>query len=328
MREALARAHANIALVKYWGKRDEERILPMNGSISMTVDPFYVTTAVTFEDGLPEDRLVLNGLDAAAVDQRRVTTFLDRIRALARVDARAVIRSENHVPTGAGLASSSAAYAALAMAATRALGLNLSPTDLSKLARQGSGSASRSVYGGFVEWLKGNREDGEDSYAVPLAPPDYWDIRMVMAIVDSGPKSVSSRDGMRSVVETSPFYAGWQATVESDLAAVRNAILRRDFAVLGQVAEANAFKMHATTMGAVPPFTYWSGTTIEVIRRVQQMRGEGVPAYVTIDAGPHVVVLCEPQHASWVEASLAVVPGVKEVVQAGPGPDAREVDAW
>lgn len=327
MQEGTARAHANIALVKYWGKRDEALILPMNGSISMTVDRFYVTTCVAFDDGLSADRLVINGSEASAIDQRRVSQFLDLVRGLADTDSRALIRSINCVPTASGLASSSAAYAALAKASTLALGISYSPKDLSKLARRGSGSAARSIYGGLVEWLKGNRVDGSDCYAVPLAPPDYWDLTMVVALVDEGPKAISSRDAMRRVVATSPFYTGWLAAVESDISKVREAIVRRDFSILGETAEANAFKMHATAMGASPPFTFWQGSTIEVIRCVQRLRADGIEAYVTIDAGPHVVVLCRKGDAGVVEAALSSVDGVKHVIVTGPGPDAYQVES-
>ncbi|MDA8204462.1 MAG: diphosphomevalonate decarboxylase [Thermaerobacter sp.] len=325
MKQAVARAHANIALVKYWGKRDDRLILPMNGSISMTVDKFYVTTSVTFDQRLTADSLIINGSQAARDDQARVSEFLNLVRKWAKTDERAVIRSVNSVPVASGLASSSAAYAALAKAAALALGMPWSSAELSRLARRGSGSASRSIYGGFVEWLKGSRDDGSDSYAVPLAPPDYWDLVMVIARVDEGKKAISSRDGMRRVVETSLFYAGWLATVDSDLETVREAIGRRDFSALGKTAEMNALKMHATALGADPPFIYWSGATVEVIRRIQRLREEGIEAYVTIDAGPHAAVLCRKADAGAVRAALAEVHGVKEIIATEPGPGVRSV---
>ena len=325
MKEATVRAHANIALVKYWGKRDEELILPMNSSISMTIDRFYVTTHILFDDRLSADSFVLNGTVASRSDHKRISKFLDLVRVLVDTHAHAAIRSINCVPTAAGLSSSSAAYAALATAATVALGLRLTPTELSKLARQGSGSAARSIYGGFAEWLMGTRNDGNDCYAVPLASANEWNVCVVVVIVDEGSKAISSREGMRRVVATSPLYADWLDTVESDLKAARTAIQQHDLPALGQVAEANALRMHATTLEADPPFTYWLQATIEVIHRVQNLRTKGIPAYATIDAGPNVVVLCEQQYISCVQEAASSVKGVKQVLIAGPGPGVREM---
>lgn len=325
MKEATARAHANIALVKYWGKRDEDLILPMNGSISMTIDKFYVTTHVAFDEKIPEDSLVIDGREASAIDRKRVSKFIDLLRALAGTNAHAAIRSSNCVPAAAGLSSSSAAYAALATAATLALGLSLAPTELSKLARQGSGSAARSIYGGFVEWLRGTRDDGNDCYAVPLAPANNWNLNMVIVIVDEGSKLISSREGMRRVVATSPLYAGWLASVESDLKMARTAIQQHDLPALGHVAEANALRMHATTMGAYPPFTYWQRATVEVIHRVQALRSKGIQAYATIDAGPNVAVLCEQQCVACVQDAVSSVRGVRQMLVAGPGSGVREI---
>lgn len=325
MREATVRAHANMALVKYWGKRDEELILPMNSSISMTLDQFYVTTHIIFDDQMPADSLVLNGIVASSSDHKRISKFLDLVRVLADTNARAAIRSINCVPMAAGLSSSSAAYAALASAATLALGLRLTPTELSKLARQGSGSAARSIYGGFVEWLMGTRNDGDDCYAVPLESANDWNLYVVIVIVDVGAKLISSREGMRRVVATSPLYADWLNTVESDLKVARTAIQQHDLPALGHVAEANALRMHATTMGAYPPFTYWQWATVEVIHRVQVLRSKGIQSYATIDAGPNVAVLCEQQSVAFVQDAVSSVRGVSQILVAGPGPGVREI---
>ena len=200
--------------------------------------------------------------------------------------------SYNRVPRASRLAYSSAVYAALTKASALALDMPWSSIDLSTLARLGSRSAARSIYGGFVEWIKGARSDGDDSYAVPLTPLDYWDLSIVIVVVGHGAKSVSSREGMKRVVDTFLFYAGWLATVEADLNAVRAAILLRDFSTLGQISEANAFKMHTTALGATPPFIYWTGTTLDVTQSIQRWRMQGLEAYATIDVGAHVAVLC------------------------------------
>ncbi len=318
--QATARAHTNIALIKYWGKRDEELLLPMNNSISMTLDKFYTTTSVTFAENLQNDSFTLNGDTANEDECLKVSRFLDEVRRFCNFQMHASVASENNVPTAAGFASSASGFAALAAAATRATGCDLSESALSKLARLGSGSACRSIYGGFVEWKKGEQADGSDSYGVPLINQDYWDLRILATILVRDPKSISSREGMRRTVETSPYYGGWLATVESDLLVAKDAILRRDFELLGRVTEANALKMHATTLAANPPFTYWQSATLSVMRCIQEMRSSGLPAYFTIDAGPNVKVLCEASIAEKVRQTLMLVPGVLDVIACGPGP--------
>jgi diphosphomevalonate decarboxylase len=310
----------NIALVKYWGKRDEALFLPTNGSLSMTLDGLFTTTTVAFDAALAEDVFVRDGQEPRGEEARRVTAFLDRVRGLAGHTLRARVVSRNDVPTAAGLASSASGFAALAAAASRAAGLDLDEAALSRLARQGSGSACRSVFGGFVEWRRGTRHDGLDSHGIPLAPPSHWDVRLVVTRLSEARKDHSSRDGMRATVRTSPLYPGWLATVEQDLAEARGAVAARDMEALGHVAERSALKMHATTLGAQPPFTYWLPTTLAVMHAVWELRRSGVPAWLTIDAGPNVKVLTSPDAEERVAAALAAVPGVAGLVRCAPGP--------
>lgn len=320
MMQATARAHTNIALIKYWGKRNESLILPMNGSVSMTLDEFYTTTTVTFRENLGHDVFVLNGKEENYKEQEKVSSFLDLVRILGKSQLHAEISSINRVPTSAGLASSASGFAALAAAAVKALGLDLSGPELSRLARQGSGSACRSIYGGFVEWQRGELSDGSDSYGVQLAAKDYWDLRILVTILERSPKEISSRDGMRRTVETSPFYPGWLSTVDEDLKLAKEAILRRDFDALGRVTEANALKMHATTLAASPPFTYWQSATLSVMNEVSRMRTAGLSVYFTMDAGPNLKVLCEPKDESSARDILLSVPGVQDVISCKLGP--------
>ncbi|WP_430789189.1 diphosphomevalonate decarboxylase [Virgibacillus flavescens] len=313
--KATAKAHTNIALIKYWGKRDESLILPMNSSLSLTLDAFYTETTVTFNDSLTEDVFILDEEKIEGEQYTKVSTFLDLIRNFAdRQGLYAEVRSTNAVPTAAGFASSASGFAALAAAATRALGLQVDESTLSRLTRQGSGSACRSVYGGFVEWEKGSEVDGSDSYAVPVAPKDHWDVRVAAVVLSSKMKKVSSRVGMRRTVETSPFYTGWVDTIPTDLGRIKEAIQERDFKRLGEIAEANCQKMHATTLGANPPFTYWHDTTMTVMQTVQALRDKGVPAYFTIDAGPNVKVLYQPENEDFIEETLRQIPGVSNVI--------------
>jgi diphosphomevalonate decarboxylase len=318
--KATARAHTNIALIKYWGKRDERLFLPTNPSVSLTLDGLYTETRVAIDPTLTADAFTLNGAPGVGKEAHQVAAFLDKLRGLSGMAAFARVDSLNHVPTAAGLASSASGFAALAAAGARAYGLDLDETALSRLARQGSGSACRSIFGGFVEWRMGERPDGLDSHGVPLAGPDHWNLRMVVSVLEDKPKPIKSRDGMRETVKTSPFYPGWLATVGADVAEAKSAIARRDFTALGTVAEANALKMHATMLGATPPFTYWQPATVALMQAVWELRASGVEAYLTMDAGPNVKVLCLPEQESAVSAALQAVPGVRSLIACGPGP--------
>ncbi|MHA6253161.1 diphosphomevalonate decarboxylase [Oceanobacillus sp. CAU 1775] len=319
--KATAKAHTNIALIKYWGKRNEEIILPTNSSLSLTLDGFHTTTTVDFQEDLTEDKFLLNDEEVTGEAFRRVTTFLDLIRELAnKKELYANVHSINKVPTAAGLASSASGFAALAAAGTKAIGLELSDMELSRLTRQGSGSASRSIYGGFVQWEMGEKEDGSDSYAIPVAPKEHWDVRMAAVVLSATMKKISSREGMRRTVETSPFYDGWLKSLPEDLENIKEAIQAKDFIRVGEIAEANALKMHATSLGAKPPFTYWIDSTIRVMHRVEELREQGIPAYYTMDAGPNVKVLYLPEHEAIVQKALQEVPGVTDVILSKPGP--------
>lgn len=326
--EAIARAHTNIALIKYWGKRNTQLFLPTNSSLSITLDHFYTETKVQFSDQFEKDSLILDGSQVSDQEMGKITAFLDHVRNIAGTRVFAKVTSVNHVPTAAGFASSASGYAALAAAASKALQLDLTGTELSALARQGSGSASRSIFGGFVEWQKGEKTDGTDSFATQILDEKAWDISVLSVVVEAGPKSVSSRDGMQRTVETSPFYAGWLATVAEDLQQMKEAINARDFTKLGEIAEANAMKMHATTLGAKPPFLYWQSATLDVMQKVMELRQQGLEAYFTIDAGPNVKVLCKPEQEHTIKKKLAAVASVRDVVVCHPGPGIQYLSEW
>jgi len=339
---ATAVAGTNIALVKYWGKRDPVLNLPATGSLSLTLDRLGTRTRVAFDGGDgTRDRVALNGADADPKVSARVSAFLDRVRARAGIDAHATVVTDNSVPTASGLASSASGFAALALAATRAAGLDLAPAELSVLARLGSGSAARSIFGGFVEMARGTRADGTDATAHPLEAEagagthigahigDGWEVRLVVAMTAAGEKAIGSTAAMTHTAQTSPFYESWIASVDGDLAAARAAITRRDLAALGTVAERSALRMHATALAADPPIIYWNPATIAAIARVRALRDESpaTSAFFTIDAGPHVKVLCGAGDADRVAAALASVPGVLRTLIAAPGPGARIVEA-
>ena len=290
-----ARAHTNIALIKYWGKADEALIIPMNNSLSVTLDRFYTETRVTFDETLTEDQLILNGEAVNAKESAKIQRYMEMIRKEAGISEHALIESENFVPTAAGLASSASAYAALAGACNEALQLGLSDKDLSRLARRGSGSASRSIYGGFAEWEKGN--DDETSFAHRVEA-DGWEneLAMVFVVINNKSKKVSSRSGMSLTRDTSRFYQYWLDHVEPDLKETKAAISQKDFKRMGEVIEANGLRMHATNLGAQPPFTYLVQESYDAMRIVQECREAGLPCYFTMDAGPNVKVLIEKKN--------------------------------
>jgi len=318
-----ARSNVNVALVKYWGKRDASLNLPATGSISVTLDGLSVDAEVGFGDS-STDELTIDGEPARGAERERLVGFLDLLRHEAGRVERARVSTRSRVPRGAGLASSAAAFAALALAGSRAAGLRLEPPALSALARRGSGSAARSIFGGFVEWHRGDRADGTDSIAEPLLAPGDWDLRIVVALASLEAKAVSSRDGMARAA-ASPFYPAWVAGAETDLAEARAAVRARDLEALGHLAEHSALKMHAVGLAARPPLLYWRGATVECVHRVWALRAEGIPAFVTIDAGPQVKVLCAPGDAANVAQVLGDVPGVARVVTCAPGAGAEVV---
>jgi diphosphomevalonate decarboxylase len=320
-REVTAVAHPNIALIKYWGKRDEELVLPRTDSLSMTLDIFPTTTRVHLDGTAVHDRVTLNGAPATGEALRRVVAFLDLVRDRAGRSVRAVVDTENTVPTGAGLASSASGFAALALAAATAYGLDLDPASLSRLARRGSGSASRSVFGGFAVWHAGDGPDADlASYAEPVPAGDL-DPTLVVAVVDAGPKSVSSRAAMRRTVDTSPLYGPWAASSKDDLAAMRTALLRADLDAVGAIAERNALGMHATMLAARPAVRYLAPASLTVLDAVAQLREEGVSAYATMDAGPNVKVLCRRADADRVASVVrdAALGGSVHIARPGPG---------
>jgi len=321
---ATIRARSNIALVKYWGKRDVALNTPAVGSISITLDGLWTDTTVSFDESLSEDRLVLDGQERSG-ELARVSACLDLIRERAGVAARAAVTSRNNFPTAAGLASSASGFAALVGAATRALELDLSDRELSILARRGSGSAARSIFGGFVDMHTGLAADGNDSFAEPLLAAADWPLNVVVAITATGRKAVSSGSGMTRSAQSSPYYAEWVGTHEADMAAAREAILNRDFSEIARVAELSCLKMHAAAMTTEPPLLYWKGATLDCVHRIRELRDAGVPVFFTIDAGPQVKAVCLPEALPEVEARLRALSGVADLLVTGLGPGLEQL---
>jgi len=320
--EASAKAHSNIALIKYWGKREGELNLPAVGSISLTLQELFTISSLQFDSNLKADIVEINGKKASLPETERVSRFLDHFRKLAKIDSPFRVLSKNNFPTGAGLASSASAFASLALAANRATGLKLSKTQLSELSRIGSGSAARSIYGGFVEMSAGKRPDGSDAFALQLAKQDFWDVRVLIAITSEEKKEIGSTTGMKHTATTSPYYKSWIVTNKPDLDEMRQAILQRDFHKLGELSEFSCLKMHSVMLSANPGLIYWNGATLNCIHTIRSLRKENIPVYFTIDAGPQVKALCLKDNLQKIQTELEGINGVRRVIPSGLGPDA------
>lgn len=313
--QATARANSNIAFIKYWGNADEALRLPMNPSLSMNLDGLYTETTVRWHDAAT-DTLTINGEAANAKAAQRVSQHLDAVRARLGLDARADVVSANNFPMGAGIASSAASFAALTVAAVAAAGATLDERELSCLARLGSGSASRSVPTGFVEWTTGTTH--EESYAFTVAPRDHWALVDVVALVSAGHKDVGSREGHTSA-PMSEFQAARVATAQARLDACKAALLDRDFAAFATVVEHDSDMMHAVMMTSKPPLFYWLPASLAAMDAVRRMRADGLNVCYTLDAGPNVHCLCTAEDADAVEAAVAQIPGVQGVLRAAVG---------
>jgi diphosphomevalonate decarboxylase len=313
---ATARGSANIAFIKYWGNLDEHLRLPVNSSLSMNLDGLYAETTVEWRDNLDSDSLVLNGQAAPEPARLRVSAHLDAIRERTGIHGHAEVISSNNFPMGAGIASSAAAFAALTVAAVRAAGLSLSERVLTTLARLGSGSASRSVPTGLVEWHTASTH--EDSFAESIAPPEHWELIDVIAIVSSDHKTVGSREGHQSA-NSSDLQVARVAGAAKRLEVCKDAILNRDFAVLADVVEHDSNLMHAVMMTSRPPLFYWLPTTLTVMDQVRRWRADGLRVCYTLDAGPNVHCICIRNEADIVSERLRRVSGVVDVRVAGVG---------
>jgi diphosphomevalonate decarboxylase len=316
---AQARARANIALAKYWGKADAARNLPAVPSISMTLDPLVTETSVEFRSDLPSDEMILNGEPALAAEVTRTTTLLDRVRAESGVTMRARVSSKNHFPTASGLASSASGFAALAAAARAAAGLTYDAARTSDLARQSSASAARSVYGGYVELPAGKVGEHVLSAHV-LFPPEHFDLAIVVAVTAEGRKSVGSTDGMTHTRDTSPYYEAWVKSAPALADEVRTGLETRNLKRIGEAMEQSTLAMHACGIAAGPGLLYWQPATLAAFHRVRELRTEGVEVYATMDAGPHVKALCRARDVAKVAGALEAVPGVLRTLRATPGP--------
>lgn len=307
--QATARAHPNIAFIKYWGNRDSHLRLPASSSISMNLDGLFTETTVQWSDRQTSDTFVLNGAAQSGAPLARVSTHMDHLRQRLNITDKAHVESANNFPTGAGVASSAAAFAALTVAAVVAAGNQLDERELTTLARLGSGSAARSVPAGFVEWHTAKTH--EESYAETIFAPDYWDLVDVVAIVNTTHKARGSTEG-HSAADTSDLQPARIAGAAGRLAACKTAIRDRDFDAFAQVVEHDSNLMHAVMMTSRPPVFYWQPASLALMQRVRDLRADGVRVCYTLDAGPNVHCICVRDDAAEVKAALD---GMSEVIE-------------
>ena len=319
-RSATAISHPNIAFIKYWGNRNAELRIPANGSISLTLDGLQTTTTVQFDPGLELDQVSINDQPADPEPSDRITTHLDRIRALAKINTFAHVNSSNSFPSGAGIASSASAFAALTVAACAAASLELNPSELSRLARKGSGSAARSIFGGFVELSTGDTD--EQACAHQIAPADHWDLIDVIAVIDTKHKLTGSTSG-HSLAGSSPLQAARIEDAPRRLELCRRAIIDRDFEALTTISELDSNMMHAIMMTSAPPLLYWLPGTLDIIHTIVDLRSQGVPVFYTIDAGPNVHCICENQAMDDVISTIQALSAVQYTLKASAGTETR-----
>ena len=288
----------------------------------MNLDGLFTRTTVTFSAKNKADVLKIGYRPVTGPGLERVTHLLDLVRELAGNNNRAEVVSENNFPSGTGIASSASAFAALALAASQAAGIILTQRELSRLARRGSGSASRSIPGGFVEWYIG--ENDQDSYAESIAPSEHWDLVDCVTLVSDEHKQTGSTAG-HPLALTSPLQEARVKDTPRRLDLCRRAILERDFDALAAIVELDSDMMHAVMMTSMPGLFYWKPASITAMEAVRRWRNSGIPVCYTVDAGPNVHVICPREQAESVERSLRKLPGVQDVLVAGVGGPARIV---
>ena len=318
----------NIALVKYWGKRDNDLILPSNSSISMTVNDLFTHTTVDFDDKYTDDIFILNDKEierSSKEYEKYIGRFLKIVKKSFGIDLGVKIVTKNNFPTSSGLASSASGFSALATAINSALGLGLNKKELSILSRQGSGSSARSIYDGFVEWKKGEKANGSDSYAEQIID-DWSNFRIVICVTTEKEKKIKSRVGMAQSVSTSSMYDSWLSSIDEDIYIIRKGIVEKDFSVVGRTAEENCLKMHAVMITTKPSIIYWNNVTIDIIQSVLDWRRNGLESYFTIDAGPQVKILCTENNVEKIVENCQNINGIKKIIIVKPGKGSKIVN--
>lgn len=318
--KATAIAPSNIAFTKYWGRKDEVLRLPENGSISMSLSNLLTTTTVEFSDQYSKDEIIINGGGLEDGEDARAIKHLDRVRKLADIDQKAKVVSNNNFPTGTGLSSSASGFAALTMAAVTAAGLDLSEKELSILARQGSGSACRSIPSGFVEWLDGDTSD--TSYATQIFAPTHWNIADVVAVVSTSKKEVSTSTGQQSA-QSSPFMALRVSRMKEKNERIKQLIKDKNFKAFGELVEQDALELHSIMLTQYPPLIYWTPGTLQIMKLCSHWRKDGIPVYFTINTGQDIHLIIEQENVEKLKAKLKELDFVKDIIVNTPGEGTR-----
>jgi diphosphomevalonate decarboxylase len=314
MKNIKVKAHANIALIKYWGKRDRELVLPTKSSLSITLSGLNTITKISFNKNNC-DNIILNDSPVSGDTHVRIINFLSQARKYYNISGFFDINTKNNFPTAAGLASSASGYAALAVGINELCDLKLSQREVSMLARLGSGSAARSVFGGFVAWYKGKCSIGSDSYAEKIFSHTHWpELRVIAAIVETGKKAVSSRDGMEFSRATSPYYDRWILRSEERFNKIIGAIADKDLKLMGSLSQQDCLDMHEVIHTTSPTLDYWNDSTRKILHIVQSLQDMGVMCFLTIDAGPNVKVMCLAPDLEQVYHALTMCPGVRDLI--------------
>lgn len=322
--KATAKAPANIALIKYWGKKNEALRIPENDNLSICLDKAFTITTVEFSESFKEDKVVIGKKEAQGVEKERVVKHLERIRKKAGIKLFAKVVSKNSFPTAAGLASSASGFAALTLASSKAAGLNLSEKDLSRLARLGSGSACRSISDGFVYWQGG--DSNKTSFAYSLYPPNYWQLRDLTIMIKKEKKKVSTTKG-HQLASDNPFLKARLGLVNKNIKKIKKAFKKKDFSLLGEVIESETLSLHSVMLTSQPALIYWQPATLAVMHRAISLREEGeIESYFTIDAGPNVHLICEKGQEKNLKKKIKKIKGVQKIIINKPSIGARLID--
>ena len=306
--------HPNIALIKYWGKRNKNLLLPTKSSISIGLSELETITTVSLSEE-KVDCFFLNKQKLYPHKNDKLFNFISFIKNEFSINYNFIIHSQNNFATSAGMASSASGFSALTLAILQFCNIILSTKELSQIARRGSGSACRSIYGGFVFWNKGNQEDGSDSYAEQLFSNIFFQqIRIISVEVSTNTKHISSTIGMDITVQTSHLYKQWVKDSNIRLQNIISAITNKDFSHIGFLAEEDCKQMHEAMKTSRPSICYWSPKTLKIISSISYLRKNGIECYFTIDAGPNVFVLCIDKDVNYITNYLKSVNNVNCVI--------------
>ncbi|MFX0115192.1 MAG: diphosphomevalonate decarboxylase [Candidatus Hodarchaeota archaeon] len=315
--KSTATAGANIAFIKFWGVQEDSEAyglhLPLNDSISMTLDTAKTTTTIDFSLDYEKDSIIIDGQPASIAAFKRAIDHVERLRRLAGSRLKCKLVSKNTFPMGTGIASSASGFAALTVAACSALELELTPRELSSWARLGSGSATRSIFGGYVRWRVATTH--HESYAEQILPEDKWRLADLVAIVSTKHKKVTSKEG-HLLAKSSPLLSGRLASLHESIGRTQTAIVERDFPSLGETMEQDALIMHSVMMTSFPPLLYWNGVSIDIMHKIHELRlQEDLQCYFTLDAGPNVHIITLPEEAEAVKQRLQEeIDGIKQII--------------